>query len=274
MYDFYEKIRTKTFEKVQEELLDKITDENLLKIFSKPEWDTGTIRGCSQDTIHKFYPLVAHKQWEIRYSYFADKHNKYYSSDDKAPIFVDIETYLDWENLRNDKSRFDKEWREHKYYSMHRDSRLFDGNAQIWFNGQYMTLPEACDETQNKYKKRKNLKSDEIAIIMRVYANRDCLNKFEKEEIRDYGTVFVLALVVNEEDEFDAIDERKLIIAKYFKDVVINRYARYLMNQYDEKVIDDWTQKVLNCSIETNLWSREHTTDDLYEMILNVGGRI
>lgn len=247
MYNFYDELRNKTFKKVQEELSKNITDENLLNIFSKPVWDTGVIRNCSQNTVHNFYPLVSHKQWEIRYAYYADENNMCSLIDKKAPVFVDVETYLDWEELRKDKERFEREWRDHKFIHSRYDSEMFDGNAQIWFNSRDMLLPSACDDAQEKFKKRKNLKPDEIAIIMRVYASSECLGEFEKSQIRDYGTVFVLSPVAESEDE------RKLIIAKHFKDIVINRYARYLMNQYDEKLIDDWSQKVLNGSIETKL---------------------
>ena len=263
MSEIYEELRRKTFSRVQKELLENITDENLLRIFSEPEWETGVIRRCDQETVHKFFPLVAHKQWELRYAYFADENNMYYSFDGSAPVFLDVDAYLDYQELRKDKVRFEKEWRDHKFIRSHRDCEMFDGNAQIWFNNRYPSLPKAADERQEKHKKRKNLKPDEVAIILCTHAASNALTKFEKEHLSDYGTVFVLAPVADTEDE------RKLIVAKHFKDVVINRYARYLMSEYDKKVIDDWSQKVLNGSIESKVRVTEYTTDDLYDMIIH-----
>ena len=263
MSEIYEELRRKTFSRVQKKLLENITDKNLLRIFSEPEWETGVIRRCDQETVHKFFPLVAHKEWELRYAYFADEDNMYYSFDGSAPVFLDVDAYLDYQELRKDKVRFEKEWRDHRFIRSHRDCEMFDGNAQIWFNNRYPSLPKAADERQEKHKKRKNLKPDEVAIILRTHAASNALTKFEKEHLSDYGTVFVLAPVADTENE------RKLIVAKHFKDVVINRYARYLMSEYDKKVIDDWSQKVLNGSIESKVRVTKYTTDDLYDMIIH-----
>lgn len=248
----FEYLRENAFKQVYESLKNNVTKQTLVELFKNPTFETGCIKRCSQSLIHDFCPLIADGKWEVKYSYFADENNMSYNS--KAPVFFDIEVFKQWRELKSDKERYEREWRDffQKNRDIYADSRMYDGRAQIYFNSRYNHLPDACKKSE-QYQKRKKLKVDEIAIILSVYAGRnyDLLYDFEKERVHRYGTVFVLSPVA------DTQEKRIEIVAEYFRDKILHDYSRYLMDEYDRIMAGEWAAKVLNCSIEPKVWNRD-----------------
>ena len=247
----YERLRNKVYQQVKNELNEKMSDENLLKIYLNTEAGPYAIRNISQDTRSQFYPLIANKEWEVRYSYFSHPDSMHYNFDNHAPVFLDVNTYREWQELRKDKERYEKEWKDHKYWTMYADSEMYDGRASIYLHN-YHFLPGPVKD-QEKYQKRKKLKTDEIAIVFRVYANRDTamLHEWEREVMDREGIVFVLA------PKAKTTKERQMIIAQRFKNKIIADYADDLMAEYDKKIVDNWSQKVLSGAIgsqDTPYW--------------------
>jgi hypothetical protein len=257
----FERLRNEVYKHVKTSLNEKITDENLLHLYLNSESGSYAIRNISQDTRSKFYPLIANKEWEVRYSYFSHPDSMHYNFDNHAPMFLDVKIYQEWMELRKDKERFDKEWRHNRFWKMYGDSEMYDGRANIYLHN-YHYLPDALDD-QKKYQIRKKLKTDEIAIVFKVYAGRDyaMLSEWERDVVHRDGTVFVLA------PKAKTIKERQMIVAKYFKNAIIADYADHLMGEYDKKIIETWSQRVLNCSLESKTWVHETTTEELYDMI-------
>ena len=234
----YDSILNSIFEKTTNRLMSEVDDNKLIEILKSKQIRTGKIIECNQRTIAEFFPLIANHKWEVVYSYYMC--DDCYKSHSQAPIFCNTESFLKWEELRKDKERFEKEWRDFdkKHGDFWEDSRFFDGDADITF-GSIDFLNITYVKEQEKYIKRKFKKIDEIAIT--IYKKENEYDSFGYDKITRRKPKAVFVLSPCEKDE----DSRLKIISKMFKHTIISDYARFLMKKQDELYIDKITDDII-----------------------------
>jgi len=230
--DKYNKIRDDAFKMTYDALMEKIGDAELLKVVDalkeSPYDSFGLVKGLKQETVAKFFPLVADGSWRVKEAYYCS--NDTLNVVKPVPSFVNVESYKEWRRLKEKYPKgFDyyedgrKAWDEYeeKYPDFWGDARMFDGQAEFRF-GKIWVAPRIVTELFSS-KNHEDIKEDELFLVI-YEGSCNLLDELNTNP----GICYVLT------PNKDSFNERRLEIYKYFKSHIVSAYVRLLMRKRDE----------------------------------------
>lgn len=242
----YYKIRDDAFKMTYDALMEKIGDAELLKavdaLKSSPYESFGLVKGLKQETVSKFFPLVADGSWRVKEAYYCS--NSTFDVIKEVPSFVNVESYKEWKRLKKKYPKgFDyykdgrKAWDEYeeKYPDFWGDARMFDGHAEFRFGKIWMAPSIVTSRFGSK--NHEDIKEDELFLV--IY--EDSCNEFNGINTNP-GICYVLT------PNKESFDERRLEIYKYFKSHIVSEYVRLLMRKHDEDEARKWTYELVYSS--------------------------
>ena len=248
----HDKIRDDAFKMTYDALMEKIGDAELLKavdvLKDSPYESFGLVKGLKQETVAKFFPLVADGSWRVKEAYYCS--NDSFNAANPVPRFVDVESYKEWIRLKEKYPKgFDyykdgrKAWDEYEknYPDFWGDARMFDGHAEFRF-GKIWFAPSIVPALF-EFKNHEDIKEDELFLV--IY--EDSRNEFNEINTNP-GICYVLT------PNKESFDERRLEIYKYFKSHIVSAYVRLLMRKHDEDEARKWK------------WELVHKSDMLLDM--------
>ena len=244
--DTYYKIRDDAFKMTHDALMEKIGDGELLKVVDtlkdSPYDSFGLVKGLKQETVAKFFPLVADGSWLVKEAYYCS--NDSFNAVKPVPSFVNVESYKEWRRLKEKYPKgFDfykdgrKAWDEYeeKYPDFWGDARMFDGHAEFRFGK--IWLAPAIVTSRFKSETHEDIKEDELFLV--IYEN-SC------SEFNGINTNPGICYVLTPNKE--SFDERRLEIYKYFKSHIVSAYVRLLMRKHDEDEASRWRWELMHKS--------------------------
>jgi len=243
----YYKIRDDAFKMTHNALMEKFGDAELLKavdaLKNSPYESFGFVRGLSQETVAKFFPLVADGSWRVKEAYYCS--NSTFDVIKEVPSFVNVESYKEWRRLKEKYPKgFDcyeggrQVWNEYEknYPDFWGDARMLDGHAEFRF-GKIWMAPSIVT-ARFKSENHEDIKEDELFLV--IY--EDSCNAFNEPMNTNPGICYVLT------PNKESFDERKLEIYKYFKSHIVSEYVRLLMRKHDEEQAKMWKWELVNMS--------------------------
>lgn len=244
--DKYNKIRDDAFQMTHDVLMEKIGDAELLKVVDvlkdSPYESFGLVRGLSQETVAKLFPLIADGSWRVKEAYYCS--NDTLNVVKPVPSFVDVESYKEWRRLKEKYPKgFDyyeggrQAWNEYdkKYPDFWGDARMLDGHAEFRFGKIWLAprIVTARFESEN----HEDIKEDELFLVIYEESCRSS-NQINTNP----GICYVLT------PNKESFDERKLELYKYFKSHIVWTYVRLLMRKHDEEQTKMWKWELVNMS--------------------------
>ena len=244
--DTYYKIRDDAFKMTHDALMEKIGDGELLKVVDtlkdSPYDSFGLVKGLKQETVAKFFPLVADGSWLVKEAYYCS--NDSFNAVKPVPSFVNVESYKEWIRLKEKYPKgFDcykdgrKAWDEYeeKYPDFWGDARMFDGHAEFRF-GKIWVAPNIVTDFFSS-KRHDKIQEDELFLV--IY--EDSCNSYDEINTNP-GICYVLT------PNKESFEERKLEIYKYFKSHIVSAYVRLLMRKHDEDEASRWRWELMHKS--------------------------
>lgn len=229
----YDKIRDDAFKMAYDALMEKIGDAELLKavdVLKDSPYETfGMVKGLRQETVAKFFPLVADGSWRVKEAYYCS--NDTFDVVKPVPSFVDVASYKEWRRLKEKYPKgFDyyeggrDAWDEYdkNYPDFWGDARMLYGHAEFRFGKKWLATQIATGHFE--YRNHDSIQEDELFLV--VY--EESCSSYD-EISTNPGICYVLT------PNRESFDERRLELYKHFKSHIVSEYVRLLMRKRDER---------------------------------------